>query len=83
MPGKPKSVGDAEWLQTVSPTEFKCVYLFVDSNRGLIAVNTCGKQYSLYQPDANWAIQDAVYIGKVKEEELIGSGHENMKGEKR
>jgi hypothetical protein len=78
LPGKPMSVGDAEWLQTSIPGPGKCSFLLVDSNRGLLAISTCRRQYTLYSVDPNWSIQDAVYLPDPKRkrtrEEVLGNG---------
>lgn len=61
LTGKITGTEDMEWLQQVVsvPTgEFLCL----DANRGVLAVDIVEKVYSLYQPNPNWCIQDAMLL---------------------
>ncbi len=58
MPGKPADAGDAEWLQEVVPVG-KDVFLAVDANRGLLAVDCAAGTCTQYAVDAEWCIQGA------------------------
>lgn len=60
--GKVAGTEDIEWIQQVIP--FGPVQaLFLDANRGLIALDREARTYSVYQPDPNWCIQDALLLG--------------------
>ncbi|MBS3763408.1 MAG: hypothetical protein KGZ25_08920 [Planctomycetes bacterium] len=59
MGGKVPGTEDVEWVQQAVPVGENYV-LFLDANRGLIAVDRKNKEYSIYQPDPNWCIQDAL-----------------------
>jgi hypothetical protein len=62
MGGKVPGTESVEWVQQVIPVgESKA--LFLDANRGLIAVDIFSRCYSIYQPDPNWCIQDALPCG--------------------
>ena len=59
--GKPKGVGPVEWLQNTKIVSGD-VFLCLDANRGLIAVDIEKKKYNIYQPNVEWCIQDAFQL---------------------
>lgn len=56
---KVKGTEDIEWIQQIIPVNKNC-FLALDANRGLIAVDSQKKQYSVYKPNENWCFQDAL-----------------------
>jgi len=61
LPYKVPGTEEVEWLQQVIPiTQY--LFLAIDANRGLIGIDIKEKRYSLYRPDPNWCIQDALFI---------------------
>ncbi len=61
--GKVKGSEDAEWLQQVIPGPDNTA-LALDANRGLIALDTQKKMYSIYHHDENWCVQDALFLNR-------------------
>jgi hypothetical protein len=59
--GKVEGTEDAEWVQFALPIKDQYI-LFVDANRGILAVDCKQKQYSIYSPDPNWCIQDVICL---------------------
>jgi len=65
MSGKVPGTENVEWVQQVVPWDERHV-LFIDANRGLIAVDLEEQAYTIYQPDSNWCIQDAVKLDEAQ-----------------
>jgi hypothetical protein len=51
---------EVEWVQQAVPIGEHHV-LFIDANRGLIAVDRKERRYSVYKSDPNWCIQDVLH----------------------
>lgn len=63
LKGKPIEAKEVEWIQNtiqVSKNEF----ISIDSNRGLIHYNLKEKEFSIYQVNENWCIQDLYFDDK-------------------
>jgi len=60
VPGKPAVVGAAEWIQQCLPVPGG--FIVVDANRGLLAINIETHEYSVYDVDGEWCIQDILCI---------------------
>lgn len=60
---------DVEWIQQVIPIGDHHA-LFLDANRGLVAVDFESERYSIYQADPNWCIQDALFCEAADRAEL-------------
>ena len=56
---KVEGTENVEWVQQVVPVD-ESRLLFIDANRGLIAVDRQHHTYSVYHHDPNWCIQDAL-----------------------
>jgi hypothetical protein len=61
LDGKVPGTDHVEWIQQVIPVPGSKA-LAIDANRGLLAVDFQNAQYTVYQPDPNWCVQDAVLL---------------------
>ncbi|MEO1019527.1 MAG: hypothetical protein AAFY56_17815 [Pseudomonadota bacterium] len=60
LPGKPDECGDAEWVQQVVSKNDDL--LFIDANRGLLAINQSNHSLTHYTVPEHWCIQDAIFV---------------------
>jgi len=62
--GKVAGTDDVEWVQQVVIVK-EGLFLCLDANRGAIAVDMQLEEYTVYHPDPNWCLQDALLLGAV------------------
>lgn len=60
MGGKPAIVGESEWIQQCMPVRNGA--LIIDANRGLLAVDTQTQEYTVYNVDEEWCVQDVLSV---------------------
>ena len=61
LAGKVAGSEDSEWNQQVVPLNENNA-IAIDANRGIITLDILKKEYSIYDPDPNWCIQDALIV---------------------
>lgn len=75
LPGKPKELGELEWLQNSMPLQDQGgTFITIDSNRNqFILFDLEAQKRAHIDYDLNWAVQDIV-AAKLKNEEFIWLG---------
>lgn len=61
LPGKPRELGENEWLQATYPVGEGC-FIALDANRGLIHIDQGAKRYRVYSTDESWCIHHLMMV---------------------